>query len=637
MKVRNIFRLFAFSLSLFTLVACSEKNEETITLGTIQTNVQEVLFEGLAAGQSQSIEFDAPEAWIAEIHSIGNWVKADKMHGDAGKSVITLSPRSDNFNVGMREAELEILVDGCEPCLVQVKQKSAATDDIQVEGLDENGVLNLQADETGTEFRDTLWVSSSKRWTLATNDQQDESIFFETDGEPRQGELTRIQVIVKVPYAKFVSSSYEGSFYITTEEGSAVPIGVFAKAVVGVYDTEYSMGQEPESTSFNLENSVQNGIFVTDCYVESNVRWMIGSMPDWVETSTAAGTFVNVLASGQINPLRQHIAFRVKENALSRDGKTGTVELVDAQGHSLKTIYLTFPGVGSSYIENRLYFPALDAQGNPFGFESKAANADASGSADNGKQIRREFDVITSSDYTSLSNAPFHLLLVRADNGIARQQEAHWASLEYVGRQTTSMQGLSCHRLALRANDRGDADDQNGLSKETEWRYAMVILVPRSVHFDDLWDEAGHLREKYANVAVLVAQKNNADADYTFGFEGVKNGDSLTVPAAGGSLTLHITPGSYTQCDILMEQQNKDGEWVEVDGKTCQMDVNVDEQMRPTAIVFTLSHNKGEENPFTHQIVGSSRHIRVSVNAFLGEEEGSKTIFMFYIDQELDN
>ena len=619
-------------------LACSE---ETLTEAPLQESeslftTRTITFEGIAAGQSQTVEFHAPALWNAEIHSIGSWLKADLMHGEAGDVRITLSPRSDNFNIGMREAQLEILIDGYQPYVIHVSQKSAATGDIQVEGLTADGILQLQSDETGTEFRDTLWVSSSKRWTLAADDSDSGSLSFETDGEPRQGEQTRVRVIVKVPYSRFDGTSYQGRFYIRTDEGSAVPIGVRATAQVLVYDKEFSMGTEPECVSFNLQNTIQNGVFRTDCYVESNIRWTIGTLPEWVETSVTAGTLVNVQSNGQINPRRQHISFRVRDNALSRDGKSGSVTLTDTEGRVVKTLYLTFAGVGSSYIESTLFFPALDPMGNPFGFEAKASGIDPNNPADSWKQVRREFDIITATDYTSLANAPYHLILLRADNGIVRQQEAHWASLEYVGRKATDLQGLFCHTLAIRVSDRGDADDRSGLSVETSWRYAMALIVPRNVLFDDLWTADGQLRERYASRLVLIAQKNNVDADYHFGFQEVKDGGTLTVPAQGGTLNLTITPGSYTQCDILLEQQNQDGEWLPADGKTCQIDLTLDEHQQPKAVLFTLSPNKGETNPFTHQVVGQPRHIRVSIQAFLGDAEGSKTIFTFYIDQEIE-
>ena len=616
-----------------SMTSCQEKAEE-VTLQAISVSQETVTFEGIAQGQQQVISFTAPYAWIAEIHSIVSWLKADVMHGEAGEARIVLTARSDNFSMGVREAELHILADNCQPAVVRVIQKSAATGDIQVEGLSAEGTLVLEADETGTEFRDTIWVTSSKRWTLATGENVDGILSFETDTEARQGEETRVQLVVKADYSKFETTSYTGSFYIRTDEGMAVPVQVNADAKVKVFDTEYSLGEEAEHVSFNLVNTIQNGIFMTDCYVESNIRWTIGSMPEWVETGVGVGSVTNVLSSGLINRQRHHIAFRVKENELSRDGRTGVVNLVDVQGHIVKSIYLTFAGVGSNYIDNRLNFPALDLQGNPFGFEAKVSSIDPNNP--NGKQVRREFDVVTSTDYTSLANAPFHLLLIRADNGIARKQEVHWAQLEYVGSKESHMQGLYCHTLAVRVNDRGDADDQGGLSNETLWRYAMAVIVPRNILFEDMWDSNDALREKYASVAVLLAQKNNVDAEYKFAFDEVAEGGTLNVPSKGGSLKLTITPGSFTQCGIDVQQQNGNGDWVNVDGRTCQIDINMDSDGQPQSVIFTLNQNKGEVNPFTGQVVGDKRHLRVSIQAFLGDDAGSKTVFTFYIDQDLD-
>lgn len=629
--VNRILLLVSFCLVL--LSSCDDKSVDVV-LQKITPSVDTITFEGVAAGQSQTVTFHSPEEWIAEIHSISSWLKADVLHGEAGDVHITLSPRSDNFSASVREAELQILADGCEPCSVHVLQRSASTGDIQVEGLGEDGVMTLQADETGLVFCDTLWINSSKRWSLSAAD--DDALSFVLSEEPLQGVQKRIQLIVTVPYAKFSDTSFEGKFYIMDGEGSAVPVTVNASAFVQVFEQEYGTSEDTECVSYNLTNNVQVGVFNTDFYVESNTRWSVGSVPDWTETSVPVASLNNVLSNGNINPMRQHLSFRVKDGALSRDGKTGTVILVDSQGRTVKTIYLTFAGVGANYIDNRLTLPSLDPLGNPFGFESKASNIDAGNPEDAWKQVRREFEVITSTDFTSLGNAPFHLLLVRADNGIPRHQEAHWASLEYVARNNSAMQGLYSHTMAIRVSDRGDADDQNGMSDETTWRYALAILVPRNVLFDDIWESDGTLREKYANVAVLLAQKNNADADYKFGFQEVKDGGTLTVPAKGGSLILNITPGSYTQCDILLEQQNQAGEWMSLNNGVCQMDIAMDEHQEPKSLIFTLSRNKGEENPFTHVVVGSDRHIRVSVLAFIGEAEGSRPIFTFYIDQALD-
>ncbi len=622
-------------IAVMNMTSCSEKLEDPVLL-TIPVSAETVTFEGVAQGQQQVITFTAPYAWIAEIHSIVSWLKADVMHGEAGEASIVLTVRSDNFSMGVREAELHLLADNCQPTVIHVVQKSASTGEIQVEGLSPDGSLILDADETGTEFRDTLWVTSSKRWSLAVSEPADGVISFETNGDSRQGEETRVQLIVKADYSKFESTSYEALFYIRTEDGMAVPVRVNARAQVSVYDKEYSFGEELEQVSFNLINSVQNGVFMIDCYIESNIRWTVGSMPEWVETGVAMGSVTNVQSSGLINAQRQHIAFRVKESELSRDGRTGSVTLIDVNGRMIKTIYLTFAGVGSGYIDNRLSFPAIDPQGNPFGFEAKASNINPNNPDDNWKQVRREFDIITSSDYTSLVNAPFHLLLIRADNGIARRQEAHWAQLEYVGRKESNMQGLYRHTLAIRVSDRGDVDDQNGLSDETLWRYAMAVIVPRNVIFEDLWDSNGELREKYASIAVLLAQKNNVDADYKFGFDEVANGGTLIVPSKGGSLKLNITPGSFTQCGIVVQQQNTAGEWVNVDAKTCQIDINMDSDGQPKSVLFTLNQNKGEQNPFTGQVVGANRHLLVSVQAFLGDAVGSRTVFTFYIDQDLD-
>lgn len=619
------------------LSACSDDDKkETILSPDELFSATTITFDGLAGEQTNTVVFNAPAPWTAEIHSIGSWLKADVLHGEAGESRIVLSPRSDNFGVTAREALLEIYIDGYEGYSITVNQKSAATGDVQVNGHISDGVMTLTANETGTEFCDTLWITSSKRWSLAMDSDGSNVLSFETDGDSRNGEETNVMVVVKAAYGKFASTSYEGKFYIKTDDGSAVPITVKANAVANVYDHEFASQNESERVSFAFVDTVMANTFMTDFYVESNVRWTIGEMPSWVESGAEASMITNVLSSGKVNPRRQHVSFRVKANELSRDGKSGALTIVDARGEVLKTVYLTFAGVGSNYIASALSVPGEDPNGNPWGFEAKAEYIDASNPADYWKEVRHKFNITTSVDFTTIENAPFHLLLVRADNGIAMKQEMHWAHLEMGNGNSSYNGGLYTRELVLAVSDRGDADDQNGITSPTDWRRALVCIVPVSVSFNDLWTADGKMKEAYSDNAILISQKNDAHATYTFGFEEVANEGTVTVPSAGGALTMNIAKGSYPQCDIVVQSQNAEGEWVSVGSDVCRIDFTTDDNGNPKTMTFTLSKNKGEKNPFTGVVVGSARHLRVSVSAFLGDAEGSKTIFTFYIDQDLE-
>lgn len=619
---------------LLALFSCSEKAEETILTADDLFAVREIAFEGIAGEQKHTIEFEAPHAWTSEIHSLGMWLQADVFKGNAGRASITVRPKSDNFGVTAREATLEIYIDGMEAYTIKVNQASAATGDIQVNGHVDEGVMNLRADDSGNEFSDTLWVTSSKRWTLKADASAADVLSFETDGESRNGEEQTVQVVVKASYNKFSSSVYEGKFYIQTEEGTAVPITVKAAAKVGVYDSQHALQGEAERTSFQLVDTLKTGRFETDFYIDSNVRWTLGDTPEWIETATDKNTITNVTSSGKITQSRHHISFQLKKNALSRDGKTGIIELVDVRGEVVKKINVTYAGVGSSYVSNNLAFKGQDPFGNPWGFEAKASSIDRNNDADYWKEVSHEFEVTTSSNFTSISDAPFHLILVRGDGGVPRKQEVHWAKLEMVAGSPSMTGDLYTRKIAIRVNDRGDSDDKNKLTNQTEWRYAFVYIVPLDVSFNDLWN-GDKLKDKYANDMLIMAQKNDPDAQYTFGFKEVNDGGTVDVPAKGGAVTLSVTPGSYSLCDVLMQIQGADGTWSRVGSDICSMDYTRNGEELST-ITFTLSENKKVTNPFTHQTVGAPRHIKVSINAFLGDLEGTKTIFEFYINQAID-
>lgn len=630
--------VLAFSASAF--MACSDSKTEEVSLSPQDMfSVKTITFAGIAGEQTAVVEFDAPDAWVAEVHSISQWLQADQLHGQAGHARITLTPRSDNFGVTARQATLQIYIDGYEAYTIEVNQESASTGDIRVDGNISEGVMKLNANDTGTEFQDTIWVTSSRRWTLQADAQCSQILSFEHQEEPQNGVETTIPVVVRAAYSQFAGPVFDGRFYIHTEDGHGVTISVHAAATVNVYDAPRARQNEVERVSYQLVDTLQKGVFQTGFYVESNVRWVLADVPDWIETAqdwgTDAAVVTNVTSSGKVNSQRQHVTLRVNAAALGRDGKTGTVSLKDDRGQILKTIYLTFAGVGSEYLTYSLTLPAVDPYGNPWGFEATASAVNPDSPTDYWREISRPFSVTTSIPFNTLGDAPFHLLLVRADNGIARHEEVHWAHLEMGEGNSTSAGGLYTRQMRIRANDRGDEDDRRGITSPMQWRYAMMFLVPVQVGFEDLWTPDGRIRDAYAENFTLLAQKNNPDATYTFAFEGVQDGGTCTVPAEGGTLTLNVQKGSYNKCDVSVQQLSGDT-WTAVGSNVCRIDFKTDENDNPVSVTFTLSANKGEKNPFTQQIVGSARHLRVSVSAFIDDQTENRVIYTFYIDQPLN-
>lgn len=631
----HILTLLLLMLSLASgLMSCSEKDVPTVLTPDDLFTVTEVRFEGIAGEQSHAIEFEAPEAWTSEVHCLGSWLKADAYRGDKGKAVINISPKSDNFGVTAREATLEIYIDGMEAYTVKVYQESASTGDIQVGGHVDNGVMTLLGNDTGTEFSDTIYVTSTKRWTLKADADVAQVLSFETDGESMNGTETTVRVIVKAAYNKFAASAYEGKFYIQTDEGTAVPLSVKAMARVAVFDMEKPMQNEAERVSFQLVDTIKTGTYMTSVFVESNIRWTLGNMPEWIESTADKGSITNVSSSGKLVTGRKHLTFYLKKSELSRDGKTGVIELLDVRGEVVKKINVTYAGVGSNYVMGNLAFRGEDPMGNPWGFEANSKYIDPNNEADYWKEVSHDFDVVTSASYSSVSDAPFHLLLVKAEGGMPRKQEVHWAELDMPQGAFSRTGDLYSHKMTIRVSNRGDADDQKGITNATEWRYAFVYIVPTDVTFADLWD-GNQLKAKYADDMLIMAQKNDPAANYTFAFREVQNGGTVTAPAAGGAVTLNVVPGSFSQCDMKMQLEGKDGTWTTIGSDICAMDYTRKGEELST-VTFTLSENKKVTNPFTHQTTSAPRHIRVTIIAFLGDNEGEKTIFEFYIDQAVN-
>lgn len=635
--------MIAAVVTLLAMASCSKDNEtELPPMNPDFITTTEVTFEGLAEDQENTIRFTSPAAWTAEVHSTASWLKADRTSGGAGEAVITLSPRTDNFGLTSREATLEIFIDGYTAYVVKVYQKSAATGDIQVSGHIDNGVMTLKGDATGTSFRDTIYVTSTRQWTLAADAENISTLTFLTGAEQQNGNEKTVMVIVTADYSKFTTSSFEGKFLIRTGDGNAVPITVKAQAETSVYDSERQMQGEQERLTYQLVDSTQHGVYATRFYVESNVRWSIKDKPSWIETSAdwsgdASSAPSNLQKDGTITVGRRLVALRVKDSAVSADGKTGDVNIVDARGTVLKTLHLIFAGAGSNFIQHTLSFPTDDNHGNPFAFEANEATVDNTSTDDNRRQIARPFNVRTFVDYSSIADAPYHLILIDATNGIAHKKEVHWAHLKMgdPSHNTVGANGMRTKQIILEANNRGDADDKNGLTKPSEIRRAFVFLVPRSVTFESMWNEYDVLKPEYADQLVLLSQKNDPNADYKFGFDDLADGSLINVPAAGGAYTYHVTEGSYAKCQFLVEKKNSDGTWSRDMDNSCNITFTTNDNDEPVTVTFSFSKNQYVEDIFG-DLYGEPRDLRISVMAFRDDELEEKQVFQFFVHQEIE-
>lgn len=632
-----IHRLLLIILAAFMLCNCSAGDDSTQLPPPAPDFIQvsQITLAGLAEGESETITFDSPAPWTAEIHSSGDWLQADHTHGNAGRAEIRIRPRTDNLGATSRTATLEIYVDGYNAYQIDVEQRPAAASDILVTGNIDNAVMTLRADRTGTVFTDTIYVTSSKAWYLAASEESAGILSFQTDATPQNGVERTIRVVVSAEYADFTTPSLHSTFYIKTNEGTALPITIEAMAVASVYDNARETEGEVEKVSFALTNTQRHGTYTTDLYIESNVRWVIDEKPAWIETSADWGGTENVpsnvSATGNITVGRHHVALRVKPDYINASGYTGTLSIRDSKGQALKTIYLVFAGAGRDYTDYSLTFPATDSEGNPWAFEARRKTTEE-GEAYNRKRIAMDFTMTSSMDYDTMEEAPFHLLLVDATNGIAHRQEVHWATLRMgdAALSSTTVSGMYVKQLYLEANERGDQDDKDGLTDPTQTRYAFAYILPRSISFEDLWADEYTLKDEYADNLTLVSQKNDPLAEYTFAFNELDDGATLEIAPGGETRTYTVRAGSYLMLDYVVEAKNAAGEWVQT--SFCTIDVN--DKVSPIQMSLSFTENKRTKNPFTGAVSGSPREMRIRFNAFI-EDGLSKTIYTLYAHQGL--
>lgn len=623
-------------LAILALASCSSDKTELPDpdINFIQT--AEVVFDGLADGQEKTIEFVSPDNWTAEIHQTGAWLKADVLSGKKGDAVITLTPRNDNFGVTSRQATLDIYIDGYQVYTIRIEQKSASTSDITIEGKIDQSVMTLQSDDKGVTFSDTIYVTSKKVWDIAAESGAEDILSFVRKGEPKNGEETRIAVIVNADCSKMEQANFEGKFYIKTSEGTAVPITIRANQTVELYANSRPVQDEEEVTSFELTDKIQHGVFRTTFYVDSNVRWTIASLPSWLESTT--DTPSNIKKDGTIEKSRQPVTISIKPEALSIKGKTAKIDIIDSRGNVLKSVYLVFSGAGTNYIDYSFSVPANDINGNPWAFEAKKNTVEEEGPA-NRKRISLDFLMVTSIDYNSISDAPFHIILVDGTNGIAKKREMHWATLKMgsASEQVRTENGMYQKQLYIEANERGDADDTNGVTDASEIRNAFVYIVPRTVLFDDLWGSDGKMKDEYADNLTLISQKNDADADYKFSLVGYANGSKVgDINPDGQSMTFNVTPGSYAKCDYRIEKLNEGStEWVKASESECKLDYDRDDKDILKNITLTFGENIGKYNALKKEWIGSNRDFRITFTAFINDDAGSKDIYTIYFHQEL--
>lgn len=545
-------------LVLFAQSSCSSDDDPiTTTEGTTIFNVEPIVFEGAAENQEAEIKFQAGGTWTAMLSATTNWLEITPTSGKAGEAVIKVKPISDNKGATSRSINIIVLVDGeSQPYTVKVSQEAAANSDLQINGDINEGVMTLTADNTGSNFTGVLEITSSKKWDIITDDESGQWLSFQKDQEPQNGKETVVKLTVSVAYNRFTAPEMSGSFRLQAEGGSKpVEIQVKANSFCRIYTREDATEGETEQLEYELTEMIRKGTFQMLCYVESNIKWEVRNLPAWLQFAGEQAP-TNMKADGTLNPRRSNLTLLLNPDYLSATKQEGDVTLVNTRGEVLKTIHIKFNGTSADYLYHNLFFPATDPYGNSFSFEARAEYIDPNNRNDYWKKMELPFTIQTALDYTSLEDAPYHLLLCKAQSGFAVKEEVHWASLR-MGDPQKNMEndGIYTKELYLKANDRPDSDDQNGITVQGLERGAFLFIVPRNVTFNDLFEpESSTLKQEYLESCTYILQKQDHQATYTLEIEGLPNKSEVRIPADGSSTTYNVTSLTSNQIGYTLKR-----------------------------------------------------------------------------------
>lgn len=613
------------ALVLFSHTACSEdKGPAEETFGQTIFEVEPIIFEGIVGEQTAEIQFVAGAPWTATFTSSNNWVDASPTQGKAGNAVIKVTPYNDNKSSTLRKAQLMVLVDGSEePYMVEITQKSAAQSDLVITGDVNEGIMTLTADETGNKFTGTLQIASSSKWEISTQDG--ELLTFGHSAYPEDGKKTLIDLTVTADYNDFTNNGLSASFDLTVPGTTPITIEVKAKADCKVYELDTKAENETERLSYEFVDTLTSGKFQLTFYVESNIAWELKNLPDWMEVAGELEIATNRKADGTLQTRRVGVGLIVKSDALSVATRNASINLTNLQGEVLKTLEVEFKGIGNNFLEHDFIFPLYDNSGNDFSFEANENYFNPENQDDYGKTMELSFNIKTSLDYTTIDNAPYHLIMCKSENGFIRKEEVHWATLRMGDEvNNTSQNGVYTKQVYLKANNRGDADDQNGITTQTAIREAYIFILPKDVTFNDLFD-GETLKKEYEEKYSHIIQKQDHGIEYILKLDGLANGDVMNVPAKGETYSFKILEASTMQLTANLRRlwyNSTTTEWEEKDPTSAQRNQFVIEYKNGNLILNVSANTTGKE-----------RRMRFYIDAFRGDGYSDVNVLKFDIIQ----
>lgn len=616
--------------ALFVQTACSDDDDEnTVTQGTTVFEVEPITFGSSEKGKETEIRFRAGNSWNAD-YLTASWLSVTPVAGEAGEASISVRLLEDNLGATVRKRDLSIRIAGePEPYVVRITQEPSEDNDLRIYGDVDEGSMTLAMDETGNNFTGKITITSSKKWSVSPEGNAAQWLSFAKDGEPVDGRETTVTLTIFASYSKFTDNVMTGAFLIRTEDGTqTVRIEVCAQIQCNVYEKERAVEGEKERVEYELVDTITRGTYQTTFYVESDIRWELKDVPEWIQVAGEGGAS-NLRPDGSLNTMRVGVGLLLNPEYISTTPKEADVYLTNTMGGVLKTIHLTFAGTGDDYLQHNFEFPASDPYGNEFSFEARAEYIDPDNSSDYWKKMELPFNVTTSQDYTGMDNAPYHLIMCKGRDGSIVREEEHWASLRMGdASQNTAASGLYTKQIYLRANDRPDFDDLNGITSSTETREAFIFIVPKNVAFDDLFEgSTSSLKKEYETAFSHIMQKQDHNADYYITFEGLNDKDELQIPAEGCSDVYNIISTNTSKMGFDLKYLFRpagSNEWTE----------QLPSSSESNSIYITFGSNM---QSITLNVgantTGTERRFRFYLHAFRGDGYEDINIFQFDIIQ----
>ena len=222
--------------------------------------------------------------------------------------------------------------------------------------------------------------------------------------------------------------------------------------------------------------------------------------------------------------------------------------------------------------------------------------------------------------------------MCNANNGRLLKEEVHWATLRMGDENNRSeSNGIFSKEIYLKANDRGDEDDQQALTNPASVREAFIFIVPKNVSFEDLFN-AGDvtLKEEYAESFSHIMQKQDHEITYELVFENLESGSTVYLPTEGGSLQFNVskvTSEQLTPTLIRLWYNSTTNEWEEKEASSAQQNG------------VTLDYLRSEETGELESIIlnvapgmlTTTRGFRFNINVFRGDGYSEINIFTFDI------